>query len=387
MLSHGGIIANIDAARQALPIDERDVFMCVLPLHHTYPTTCSLLSPLSIGASVTICEKVVGKVIVDDVRDSLGSVMIAVPLLYDKLARALVQGVASKPAPLRFFVGALLALSRLGLSLGSPGLGISLLSFVRAQTGLGSLRLLVAGGGPLSAATAAVYDEFGFSIVQGYGMSENGPLISTNSPERRDHRSAGFPVRRTELRIADAGADGVGEIQVRSPSLMLGYWRDPEASASALTADGWLRTGDLGYVDARGFVFITGRSKSIIVTAGGKNIYPEEIEAKFEGSLVVKEILVLGKPAAEGKPDQAETVAAVVVPDLEAIAARRGSKAAADAAAVRAFIKEEIERVNRTLPPYKKVIDFQVREAEFEKTSSRKIKRYLYRSWAEAAKR
>ncbi len=387
VLSHGGIIANIDAARQALPIDERDVFMCVLPLHHTYPTTCSLLSPLSIGASVTICEKVVGKVIVDDVRDSVGSVMIAVPLLYDKLAQALVQGVAAKSAPVRGLVGALLALSRLGLSLGAPGLGVALLSFVRAQTGLGSLRLLVAGGGPLSAATAEVYDEFGFSIVQGYGMSENGPLISTNSPERRDHRSAGMPVRRTELRIAEAGADGVGEIQVRSPSLMLGYWRDPEASAAIFTADGWLRTGDLGYVDARGFVFITGRSKSIIVTAGGKNIYPEEIEAKFEGSLVVKEILVVGKPAAEGKPDRAETVGAVIVPDVESMAARLGPQAAADAATVRNLVKEEIERVNRTLPPYKKIIDIQIRGAEFEKTSSRKIKRYLYRSWAEAARR
>lgn len=386
MLSHRGIIANIDAARQALPIDENDVFMCVLPLHHTYPTTCSLLSPLSIGASATICEKVVGKVIVDDVRDSGGSVMIAVPLLYDKLAQALVQGVAARAAPLRALISALLALSRLGLSLALPGIGVSLLSFVRAKTGFGSLRLLVAGGGPLSAGTAAVYDEFGFSIVQGYGMSENGPLISTNSPERRDHRSAGFPVRRTELRIAEAGSDGVGEIQVRSPSLMLGYWRDPEASAAALTADGWLHTGDLGFVDRRGFVFITGRIKSIIVTSGGKNVYPEEIESKFENSRVVKEILVLGKPAAEGRPDLAENVAAVVVPDLEAMAAERGGEAAGDRELVRALVKEEIERVNRSLPPYKKITDFLVRETEFEKTSSRKIKRFLYRSWARAAR-
>ena len=312
--------------------------------------------------------------------------MIAVPLLYDKLAQALVQGVAARAAPLRALIGALLALSRLGLSLALPGIGVSLLSFVRAKTGFGSLRLLVAGGGPLSAGTAAVYDEFGFSIVQGYGMSENGPLISTNSPERRDHRSAGFPVRRTELRIAEAGSDGVGEIQVRSPSLMLGYWRDPEASAAALTADGWLHTGGLGFVDRRGFVFITGRIKSIIVTSGGKNVYPEEIESKFENSRVVKEILVLGKPAAEGRPDLAENVAAVVVPDLEAMAAERGGEAAGDRELVRALVKEEIERVNRSLPPYKKITDFLVRETEFEKTSSRKIKRFLYRSWARAAR-
>jgi len=384
VLSHGGIIANIDAARQALPIDAEDVFMCVLPLHHTYPTTCSLLAPLSIGASATLCEKVVGKVIVDDVRDSRGSVMIAVPLLYDKLAQALLQGVAARPLPVRALVRILFGISRLGLALSRPGVGVVLLAFLRAKTGLGSLRLLVAGGGPLSASTAAVFDRFGFSIVQGYGMSENGPLISTNSPEHRDHRSAGTPVLRTELRIADPGPDGIGEIQVRSPSLMLGYWRDAETSAAIFTADRWLRTGDLGTVDHRGFVFITGRIKSIIVTAGGKNIYPEEIEAKFEGSRVVKEILVLGKPPEERGAELAEEVGAVAVPDLEAIAAEQGEQCARDRELVRTLVKAEIERVNRSLPPFKKISDFALRDEEFEKTSSKKIKRYLYRGWKEA---
>jgi long-chain acyl-CoA synthetase len=385
VLSHRGIIVNFDASIRSLPITKEDVFMCVLPLHHSYPTTCSLVSPLAVGAAITMVEKVVGKVIIDDVRDTKGTVMIAVPLLYDKLAQAILQGIRAKGRIVWAAVRALRSVSGGLCGLGLPGPGRLLFSGLRAKTGLGSLRLMVAGGGPLSPSTARVFDEFGFTIVQGYGMSENGPLISTNTPRHHDHRSAGLVVNRTKVRIAEPDAEGVGEIQVTSPSLMKGYWRDPEATASIFTADDWLRTGDLGRIDRRGFIFITGRIKSLIVTAGGKNIYPEEIEALFSGSLVVKEALVVGKPeTARGGAAAAEVVAAVLVPDLEAIGASHGAAVAGDPEAVRGLLKVEVERVNRSLPPYKKLVDFHVRSAEFEKTSSRKIKRYLYRTWAEA---
>jgi long-chain acyl-CoA synthetase len=392
VLSHSGIIANFDASIRSLPIDETDVFMCVLPLHHTYPTTCSLVSPLAVGAAITMVEKVIGKVIVDDVRDTGGTVMIAVPLLYDKLAQAMIQGVRARGAFLRAMVAVMRGISALACALGLPGVGRALFKGFRAQTGLGSLRLLVAGGGPLRAATARVFDEFGFAIVQGYGMSENGPLIATNTPRYHDHRSAGLAVSRTRVRIADPGDGGVGEIQVTSPSLMKGYWRDPEATARVFTEDRWLRTGDLGRIDARGFIYITGRIKSVIVTAGGKNIYPEEIESHFEGSRIVREVLVLGKPSAadwtagadRASAVEAEEVAAVIVPDFEAIAADIGEETAKDGAAIARLVKAEVERINRALPPYKKVSDFFVRADEFEKTSSRKIKRYLYKTWEAA---
>jgi long-chain acyl-CoA synthetase len=163
---------------------------------------------------------------------------------------------------------------------------------------------------------------------------------------------------------------------------MKGYWRNPEATAQVKTDDGWLRTGDLGRIDSRGFIFITGRSKSLIVTAGGKNIYPEEIEAYFEGSRVALEVLVVGKSRAESEGVAvAEDVAAVIVPNLESIAADFGKQRAANDAAVRDLVKAEVERVNRGLPPYKKISDFYLRKTEFEKTSSKKIKRYLYKTW------
>jgi len=242
----------------------------------------------------------------------------------------------------------------------------------------------VAGGGPLNAATARIFDEFGFTIVQGYGMSENGPLITTNTPRYHDHRSAGLAVKRTKIRIAEPNEEGIGEIQVTSPSLMKGYWRNPEATAAVMTEDGWLRTGDLGRVDERGYVYITGRIKSLIVTAGGKNIYPEEIEALFDGSRVVREVLAVGR--SRSGSDAAEEVAAVVYPDLETIAADRGADRAADSAFVRDLVKIEVERVNRSLAPYKKISDFHVRKSEFQKTSSKKVKRFLYKTWEEAIK-
>ena len=212
-------------------------------------------------------------------------------------------------------------------------------------------------------------------------MSENGPLISVNLPKRKDNRSVGFPVKYTELRIGDPGPDGVGEIQVRSPSLMEGYLDNPEASREALTEDGWLKTGDLGRVDSRGFVFITGRRKSLIVTEGGKNVYPEEIEGRFEGSAWIKESLVVGRPSRRGHPG--EEVIAVLVPDFEKLALAHPGREK-DAAFVESLLREEVQRVNKTLPPYMKLADFLVKDEEFEKTSTRKIKRFIYQEYAKA---
>jgi len=390
MLSHGGILANIAASIRALPVYPEDSFLLILPLHHTYPTTCAFLSPMAIGASNTICEKVVGKVIVDDARDSVATVVIGVPLLFDKLAAAMAQGVAAKGPAVRVIVGALRAIGRESLALGFRGPARALLRSVRAGAGFGSVRFMVSGGGPLSGRTARAFDEFGFDLVQGYGMSENGPLISVNPLQARDNRSVGLPVSRTSARIAaggdaaaaggaeDGAEDGVGEIQVRSPSLMLGYWRDPEATAKAFTEDGWLRTGDLGRIDDRGYIFITGRIKSLIVTTGGKNVYPEEIEALFEGSAIVREILIVGKKKGE---EEGEEVAALIVPDLESLAAESAGKAPGDLE-LRELVKAEIARVNRSLPSYKKITDFVVRREEFEKNTSKKIKRFLYADWS-----
>ncbi|MBU0926262.1 MAG: AMP-binding protein [Spirochaetes bacterium] len=374
MLSHRGIIDNVNASIQSLNVGPDDIFIAVLPLHHTYAATCSFLAPLEAGGSLTFVEKIVPSVVLRHVRESRVTFMIGVPLLFDKIKQGIRSEVDKLKGPARVFVKAIFGLSAaLTRTLRIPA-GRVLLGFLRKKAGLATVRLGVAGGGPLAWDTADFFEILGLNLVQGYGMSENGPLISVNLPEYKDNRSVGLPVKRTLARIADPGPDGVGEIQVKSPSIMLGYLDAPRESAEALTEDGWLRTGDLGFIDSRGFIFITGRSKSIIVNEGGKNIYPEEIELRFEGSTWIKEALVMGRRVSGAKAG--EQVVALCVPEWDRIDAERGGRPRAEFAAER--VRDEVRRINKGLPPHMKIVDFSIRDEEFEKTSTRKIRRFLY---------
>jgi long-chain acyl-CoA synthetase len=377
-LHHKGIIANTSAALIQLRAHTSDVFINVLPLHHTYPTTCSFMAPLSLGAATIIVEKIVGKVVVDDIRDGKGTFLIAVPLLYDKVMVALDQGYRKLSPPLRGIFEKLRKISLDRANQGKIRFGRIALWLIRKKAGLSSIRMVVAGGGPLNPKTADFFDSFGFNMVHGYGMSENSPLISVNTPWRRRNASVGLPVKYTEVRIDDPDGEGHGEIVIKSPSIMLGYYQNPGATAEVITEDGWLRTGDLGYRDEDGFIYINGRKKNLIVSSGGKNIYPEEIESHFSGSRVIGEILVLGK-----REEQfgGERVFAVVVPNLETLAEDYPGRSLDDAF-IQGLVKQEIEEANRHLAGYKKISDFTLRREAFEKNAQQKIRRFLYQDYA-----
>ena len=294
-LSHKNILANSNAAvRQLFPI-KGDVFLSVLPLHHTYPTTCAFISPLSIGVPIVMSEKIVGKVIVDDVRDGGVTYLIAVPLLYDKVMAALDSNLKKLNPIIRGPINLLRNISLKQARKGNPEFGRKMLKFIRKKAGLQSIKMLVAGGGPLRPTTADFFDSLGFNIVQGYGMSENSPLITVNTPRYKINESVGLPVIHTEIKIIDPTPEGVGEIACRSPSVMLGYFENEEATKEVITEDGWLLTGDLGFIDDDGFIHIRGRKKNLIVGSGGKNIYPEEVEAHFHGSRTISEVLIVGR--------------------------------------------------------------------------------------------
>jgi len=234
---------------------------------------------------------------------------------------------------------------------------------------------MVAGGGPLSIKTADFFDSFGFNIVQGYGMSENSPLITVNTPRHKRNESVGLPVSYTDVKIIDKGLDGIGEIACKSPSVMLGYFENEEATKEVITDNGYLLTGDLGCIDELGFVYIRGRKKNLIVGSGGKNVYPEEIEAHFSNSSVISEVLITGKKDS----NSGEQIFAVMVPNYEFIKENYPEKENDDKF-IEALIKKEIEEVNRTLSVYKKISDFTVRKEPFEKNAQQKIRRFLYTS-------
>jgi long-chain acyl-CoA synthetase len=376
-LSHKGIIANSNGAIRSLRAYPTDVFINVLPLHHTYPTTCSFISPLAVGASTIIVEKLVGSVVIDDIRDAKGNFLIAVPLLYDKVMAGIQKGYNALPGILRAVFNWLRAISLAEAKKGRIGFGRFFLKIIRRKAGLQSIRMMVAGGGPLNPQTADFFDSFGFNIVHGYGTSENSPLISVNTPWHKRNASVGLPVAETEVKILDPDADGIGEIAARSPSIMLGYYNNPEATAEVITPDGWLLTGDLGYRDNDGFIYINGRRKNLIVSSGGKNVYPEEVEANFAHSRLIAEVLVVGR---KEKETGSEQVFAVLVPNHENIAVDFPGKENDDAF-IREKLKKEIESINRTLVGYKKITDFTIRKEPFEKNAQQKIKRYLYKSY------
>ncbi|MDR3191985.1 MAG: AMP-binding protein [Treponema sp.] len=373
-LSHRGIIANVNAAVLSLRAYPRDVFLNVLPLHHTYPTTCSFIAPLSLGASTIIVEKLIGKVVVDDIRDGKGTFLIAVPLLYDKVMAALDQGFRKLNPLLQRIFNKLREISLERAKRGKVRFGRIALWPIRKKAGLASIRMVVAGGGPLSPQTADFFDSFGFNMVHGYGMSENSPLISVNTPWYRRNASVGLPVKYTEVRIEDKDEEGHGEIVIKSPSIMLGYYENTKATVEVITEDGWLRTGDLGYLDELGFIYINGRKKNLIVSSGGKNIYPEEIESHFNNSRVIGDILVLGRKQGSFGGEQ---IFAVTVPNFDALAEDYPGREPDDSF-LKDLVKKEIEEVNRHLAGYKKISDFTLRREPFEKNAQQKIRRFLY---------
>jgi long-chain acyl-CoA synthetase len=373
-LSHKNIIANASAAIRMLEPTEKDVFMDVLPLHHTYPTTCSFIAPFSVGIPTVIAEKIVGKVVVDDIRDGGVTFLIAVPLLYDKVMAAIESGYKKLSPLLRGPLNILRKTALAKAKKGNPEWGRKVFKFIRKKANLQSIYIMVAGGGALSPQTADFFDSFGFNIVHGYGMSENAPLITVNSPRHKRNESVGLPVSYTEVKIIDQGPDGIGEIACKSPSVMLGYFENQEATKEVITEDGWLLTGDLGCRDEDGYVYIKGRKKNLIVGSGGKNIYPEEVEAHFSASRTISETLIVGKKTPGG-----EIIYGVMVPNYEFIKEDYPGKENDDGF-IHNLIKKEVEEANRSLPVFKKISDFCIRKEPFEKNAQQKIRRFLYMS-------
>ena len=379
-LSHKNIIANASAAIRILEPNSADVFIDVLPLHHTYPTTCCFMAPLSFGIPTVIVEKIVGKVVIDDVRDAGVTFLIGVPLLFDKVMAALDAGYSKKiPGILKAILKPARKKALAEANRGNPEYGRKKFLFFRKKAGLASVRVMVAGGGPLNPKTADFFDSLGFNIVHGYGMSENSPLISVNTPRHKRNVSVGLPVSDTYVKIFEPNAEGIGEIGCTSPSVMLGYFENEEATSEVIREiDGrrWLMTGDLGKIDGDGYLYIMGRKKNLIVTSAGKNIYPEEIEVLFSSRLIA-EILVVGRRAKDGS---GEYIYAVAVPNYDSIKEDFPGKEG-DEAFIRAEVKKLVEDANRSLPIYKKISDFTLRREPFEKNAQQKIKRFMYKEY------
>jgi long-chain acyl-CoA synthetase len=371
MLSHRNILSDAEAMLSVIDIGAgTDRFLSVLPLSHCYECTCGFLAPLLAGARIYFGRGLAPSELLDDLRASQATFLLGVPLLYEKVVQIIGRGLRAHGARGRA-VGLVWDVSRLGRPIWRHHLGRMLLGGVRRQAGLGSLKYLICGAAHLAPEVGLALEALGVKLLQGYGLTETSPVATLNRARGSNPTSVGPPLPGVDVRIHDPDATGTGEIWIRGPIVMRGYWDDREATSGVL-ADGWFRTGDLGRMDRMGHLFITGRSKNLIVSPGGKNISPEEIEVAALRSPLIAEIVVCGAPRRDGT---GEEVFAFVHPDFEALAERGVSTESPDA--MRAAIRAELDRWTAHLAAYKSIVRFDITAEPFVKTTTQKIKRYV----------
>ncbi len=367
MLTHHNIGSNVSGAYQILDFGEEDVFISILPLHHSFEATAGFLTPLCCGCKIVFSPSLKSREILETMATHNVTLMLGVPLLYEKIVEGIQRQVRESSAFKRFIFNA-------GMNIGKFAKGISKAMFksVRQAMGMDKVRFLVSGASALAPWASSFMERLGLPILQGYGLTETSPVISVNRLKNPHNVSVGPPLPGIEIRIDSPDENGNGEIVVKGAPVMKGYYKNPEATKEVLSEDGWLKTGDLGRIDENSMLYITGRAKNLIVTAAGKNVYPEEIEAVVGQSQYIQEILVYGyHNEATGR----EEVHAIVVPNYELFDAEMPDITEKE---LEEFVRGQVKAECAKLADYKRIKRFEIREEELPKTTTRKVKRYLF---------
>lgn len=366
MLSEKNVCSCVHSACETVNFSDRDVTVSVLPLHHTYELAIMLAS-ISYGIEVCINDTL--RHLMRNFAAYKPTGLVLVPLFVNTMHKRIWDEAKKKGKDklLRRMMKLSNALRKVGIDLRRKLFGSVLGAFG------GRLEKIICGGAPLNPEMVKNFESFGVQICEGYGITECSPLIAVTPYFAPKKASVGPAVPCCEARISPMGQTNPagyeeGEIQIKGENVMLGYYNNPEQNASAFTEDGWYRTGDVGYMDEDGYIFITGRLKSVIVLENGKNVFPEEIEEYLEGIEEIAESVVVGRKDTDG-----ETIllTAVVYPNKDIFPEGTDEKTVYDA------IWAKLAELNKTLPSFKKLKGLEIREAEFEKTTSRKIKRHL----------
>ena len=367
MLSHRNLCAEIMLDPLLIKYTKEDMFFSVLPLHHTYECTCGFLVSVYRGSSIGYCQGL--KYIQKDLAELQPTIFCGVPLIFESFRKSILKNVKKQGKE-----RALNAALRLNKAAHKLNLDFSdaLLGKVKEVFG-GRMRLIVMGGAPVKPEMLDFYNDMGFLAIQGYGLTECAPLVAAIPPDRRYFRkgSAGHILSQMEVKILDPNEEGIGEIAFKGPNVMMGYYEAPEATAASLI-DGWFHTGDLGYVDNEGYIYITGRSKNVIITKNGKNVYPEELENYLDESLFISESMVWAGADEEGRDS---VIVATIRPDMEEVENYLGEEAN-DPEAVRKLIQSEVDRINEPQPLFKKIAKVIIKNEDFQKTTAHKIKRF-----------
>lgn len=369
MLCNRNLAENVNAVSPYVKLTEKDRLFSVLPLHHTYESSIGFLLPFATGSSVAVCQGL--KYIVPNLKETKPTAMIAVPLLIENLYKK-INATIEKSGK----AGLVNSMIHVTNALKSVGVDIKKKVFAEIYENLGgNIRIIVSAAAPIDAKIGKWVQDIGISFLQGYGLTETAPIAALTPEFEPKIGSAGKAVVCAELKIDNPNEKGEGEVLIKSETLMLGYYEDKEATDDVIKVDEegnrWFHSGDVGYLDDDGFLFITGRSKNVIVTQNGKNIYPEEIELMLGNIPEIKECMVYGKEV-EGQKEL--VISAKVIPDIDKIEEEHGKDLSDEQ--IHDIIWEKIKEVNHKLTSYKAIKNLEIKKDEFVKTTTMKIKRY-----------
>jgi long-chain acyl-CoA synthetase len=366
MLSHANLLSDNYLAQSYIELGPEDVFYALLPIHHAYSMVVFIVV-MAIGAELVFGKKMVTKAILADLKQARVTIFLGVPMLFNKLLAGILRGIRAKGSLVYGIMAALMAFSGFIKKTFKVNPGKRMFRAVLEQASLTSVKTCICGGGPLAPRVFRKFNQLGINFIQGYGLTETSPIITLNPVDHYKETSVGKVLPQVDMRILDPDAQGVGEIIVKGPVVMQGYYEMPEETAETFTPEGYLKTGDLGYLDNENYLYLTGRAKNLIVTDGGKNVYPEEIENEFQLYEEIDHILIRSF-AADSKL-KTEGIEALVYPSPEWYPADKPREE------IRAEIEKIISGVNQRLLPYQRIGRTIILEEPLEMTTTKKVKR------------
>lgn len=368
-LTYQNLLFEVMALYEIIQFNTQDSFISILPLNHMLELCGGLIAPLYGGATITYSPTLKPNHIISLMKEVKATGMIAVPLVLNMFYNGIIKEVESFNRFKQKIFKLLMGLSHFFLRFKIQA-GKVLFASIHKRFGK-NFKYFVCGGAPLDPQLERNFDALGFTILQGYGLTETSPVVTVNTPKARRYGSVGRPLRGVEVKILRTKEkEKEGEIIVKGPNVMKGYYNNLQKTGEVIK-DGWFYTGDLGYFDEDGFLYISGRAKNLIVLGAGEKVFPEEVEEVIGKSPYIKEICVLGRKATGGRKMGTEQVYAVIVPDLD----KFSQEEKVDQKNIREKITQEINKLSQNLAEYKRISDFSLYFDELPKTSTRKIKR------------
>ncbi len=375
-LTHGNIVGELSGVNDVLKLSDKERILSLLPLFHVYLQIVNLWVSTTFGPQVGYLKELTPSELSESMKTFKPTILTTVPRLWYIFHKKIFDAVAAKPKPVQLLFRTMLKINGFARDVLKVNLGNKLFGAVHESFG-GNLRIAISAGSRFDNAVAQDFHRLGFTIIQGYGLTETSGA-ATATPEN-DNRvgSVGKPMKGGEIKILDPDKDGVGEVLIRGTMVFKGYFNNPEATKDSFTDDGWFRSGDLGKIDSDGFLYIVGRIKDVVVLPSGKNVHPEDLEVQYLKSPMVEELAIIGVADASEARAGAEKLVAIVVPDFAYLKANgiANSKEA---------IRHNLDSLGRELPEYQRVRDYIIRVEPLPRTATNKIKRFQLKKEVES---